>query len=61
MVVKKDAPASAPEAVNDLKAPSVGWFRGNLPIGCNHLLLLGAKVQLHRFHYNTLALVVLKE
>lgn len=45
--------ASAPEAVNDLKAPSMGWLRGNLPVGCNHLLLLGAKVQLHRFHYNT--------
>lgn len=39
----------------------VGWFRGNLRGGCNHVLLLGAKVQLHRFHYNTLVLVALKD
>lgn len=45
--------ASVPEAANDLKAPSMGCLRGNLLIGCNHLLLLGDKVQLHRFHYNT--------
>lgn len=59
-VVKKDAPASALEAVNGLEGPSVGWFRGNL-VDCHHLLLWGAKVQLHRFYYNTLVLVVLKE
>lgn len=46
--------ALVPEAVNDLKAPSImGWLRGKLPVGCNHLLLLGTKVQLHRFHCNT--------
>lgn len=59
-VVKKEAPASALEA-NGLEGPSVGWFRGNLLVDCHHLLLWGAKVQLHRFHYNTLVLVVLKE
>lgn len=49
------------EAVNDLKTTSACWFRGDVHIGGNHLLLFGAEVQLARFHYGTLVLVVLKE